>query len=435
MKRTNSSNKQLYAQALLIAGILVVIPFHAFLTVWLASIFGHYTLLRLWKEFLLLALVGSALIVLARDGNARRQFFKSRLVQLMSVYLFMVLVWGLVSYKLHDVTAKALAYGWIVDARFPLFFLAVWVIAGKTSLLKTRWPAIVVWPALIVSIFGLLQYFVLPYDILKHVGYNNQTILPYQTINDNINHIRIMSTLRGANPLGAYLIVVLSLAFAQWRGEKKKRYVILGVSGVLALLLTFSRSALLGLLVSAALLVWLGLKSERTRRIVSLSFASLIVIVLATVGILRNNTSVQDALFHTDDKSTISVSSNQGHESGLKSGVHDVLHQPLGRGPGTAGPASVYNNNKVRIAENYFVQIGQEFGWLGLVLFLAINYLVARELWYRRDQPLALGLFTAFIGLQIVNLLSHAWADDTLAYFWWGLAGVAIAEKPKLKKT
>jgi hypothetical protein len=24
-------------------------------------------------------------------------------------------------------------------------------------------------------------------------------------------------------------------------------------------------------------------------------------------------------------------------------------------------------------------------------------------------------------------MLSHSWADDTLAYLWWGLAGVAMA--------
>jgi hypothetical protein len=30
--------------------------------------------------------------------------------------------------------------------------------------------------------------------------------------------------------------------------------------------------------------------------------------------------------------------------------------------------------------------------------------------------------------LTVVNLLSHAWADDTLTYVWWGLAGIAMAQ-------
>jgi hypothetical protein len=30
-------------------------------------------------------------------------------------------------------------------------------------------------------------------------------------------------------------------------------------------------------------------------------------------------------------------------------------------------------------------------------------------------------------------MLSHAWADDTLAYVWWGLAGIAmVTVEPKL---
>jgi hypothetical protein len=40
---------------------------------------------------------------------------------------------------------------------------------------------------------------------------------------------------------------------------------------------------------------------------------------------------------------------------------------------------------------------------------------------------LALVLFASFIGISFVNLLSHAWTDDTIAYIWWGLAGAAMA--------
>jgi hypothetical protein len=48
-------------------------------------------------------------------------------------------------------------------------------------------------------------------------------------------------------------------------------------------------------------------------------------------------------------------------------------------------------------------------------------------LWYRRSEILARFLLASLAGITFVNLLSHAWADDTLAYLWWGLAGLAIA--------
>jgi len=145
--------------------------------------------------------------------------------------------------------------------------------------------------------------------------------------------------------------------------------------------------------------------------------------------LLRNNIGVENALLHTQQHSRIASTSNAAHASALRAGVRDVLHQPFGDGPGTAGPASVYNGSHgARIAENYFIQIAQEAGWLGLALLLAIFWLVARQLYeQRRSSPLALALLTSFLGLFVVALLSHNWTDDTLAFIWWGFAGIALA--------
>ena len=92
-----------------------------------------------------------------------------------------------------------------------------------------------------------------------------------------------------------------------------------------------------------------------------------------------------------------------------------LVFQPLGRGPGTAGPASVYNQGKVRLAEDFYVQIGQETGVIGLVLFAAISTVVLLRLYRGRSRALLLVLFVSGAGLVIVNLLSHSWSDDTLA--------------------
>jgi hypothetical protein len=40
---------------------------------------------------------------------------------------------------------------------------------------------------------------------------------------------------------------------------------------------------------------------------------------------------------------------------------------------------------------------------------------------------LARVLLASLAGIIFVNLLSHAWTDDTLAYLWWGLTGIALA--------
>jgi O-antigen ligase len=158
--------------------------------------------------------------------------------------------------------------------------------------------------------------------------------------------------------------------------------------------------------------------------------------VVAGVGLvaLRNNDFVQNTFFHTDETSVASSSSNSDHWSACYGALKQVVREPLGRGPGSAGPASFHNGDQPpRIAENYYLQIGQEYGWLGLGLFVALSILVARELYARRREPLALALFAAFIGLTIANLLLHAWADDTLAYMFWGFTGLALARSGKQK--
>jgi len=411
-----------------IAVILALLPFHAFLTVWLSSILGHYTLLRLWKEIVLLILICLAGYLLWRDKPLRERMLASKLNRLITAYLVMLAAWGIVAYFTHHVTLKALGYGLIVDGRFLAFFLAVSVFAGYGTRLRDNWPKLIFWPAAVVVLFGLLQFTILPFDFMRHFGYDATTIYPYETINHNIHYIRIMSTLRGANPLGAYLVVIVSLGGAVWLKRKPRGALVGGILATLTLGLTFSRSAWIGLILAAGMLVWASLRTRRSRRMAVLATTGIIVAAALAGLLLRGNSAFQNAIYHTDDKSMIATSSNEGHATALRAGLRDVVRQPLGLGTGTAGPASVYNDGKVRIAENYFVQIAQEVGWLGIILFVAIQLYVARELWRKRGDALALGLIAALVGVTFVNLLSHAWADDTLAYVFWGLAATALAQ-------
>jgi O-antigen ligase len=238
-----------------------------------------------------------------------------------------------------------------------------------------------------------------------------------------------MSTLRGANPLGAYLILPLSAVTAAFIRQKRQRWNIgiLGAGLWLALIFSFSRSAWIGALLAAAVVVWLGLRSNRAQKIIAWCLGGLLLIAVLLGIALRNNLSFENFIFHTDKVSKISVSSNQGHSAAFKAAARDIVHHPLGSGVGTAGPQSVYNHKPARIAENYFLQIGQEAGLAGLLLFVAIVIMLGKTLFERKLEPLALILFASLIGLSFVNLLSHAWADDTLAYLWWGLAGIALS--------
>ncbi|MGH7157092.1 MAG: O-antigen ligase family protein [Candidatus Saccharimonadales bacterium] len=411
--------------------ILLLVPFHAFLTVWISSAIGHYTLLRLWKEFLLALLILGAIYLLITDKLLRRRVFSLNVARLIVVYTILLVICAMVALAKHWVTRKAMWYGLLVDLRYLVFFVTVLIIAAKSDWLRQSWLKLLLGPAILVAAFAVLQYLVLPYDFLKHFGYGPATIPPYETINHNVQHIRVASTTRGANPLGAYLLVPISALAVLLIKEKSRRRdkTILGLGLLLALGFSFSRSAWIGAILAIIIAVWLSLRSARIKRLAWQAAVVVVVIAGIATATLHNNHTFQDVFLHTDSASTAAESSNQGHSAAFKSAAKDIIHQPLGGGVGSAGPQSVYNNRPGRIAENYFLQIGQETGVLGMILFIAICVNVGLMLYQRRADPLALALLASLIGLSLVNFLSHAWEDDTLAYVWWGLAGLALAPR------
>jgi hypothetical protein len=414
--------------------ILLLMPFHALITIWGASIVGHYTALRLWKEVLLLFCVIGTLFLVLTDHKIRSHTLTRRLVWLILIYAVGTFSLGLIAYYRHDVSAKALGYGLIVNLRFLVFFLVTWAATLRMARLRVHWQWVALWPATIVIVIGLLQAFVLPKAFLSHFGYGADTIPPYETINHNEHFVRILSTLRGANPLGAYLLIPISLlTIICLKMKRVWPYGILLGAAFVALFFSFSRSAWIGAVLSVGTVLLLSLRSRRAQQLALAGGAGLLVALALLVLVFQHNTRFQNFALHTQTHSTVKRSSNDDHAAALKQGVKDVWHQPLGRGPGTAGPASFYNQKgPTRIAENYFVQLAQEVGVLGLGLFILINAGVGYLLWTRRAHPLALSLFASLVGLTFVNLLWHAWTDDTIAYVWWGLAGIAMS--PGLNK-
>lgn len=416
----------------LIAGILVLLAFHAFLTVWLSSKIGHYTELRLWKEALLLACTLPVAWIVLRNPAIFTQVRKNRMMQLIAAYVALQIMTGIIAYVQGDVGTKALGYAWISNTRFLLFFLLCAFVANRSDWLRMHWRTILLVPSIIVILFGLAQFFVLPGDFLKHVGYGPETI-PVQSLIDNKeDYLRIQSTQRGANPFGAYLVIVLTALTVLIATRNHIRFwrVVLLVLGSGALLLTFSRSAWLGMMVAGTVGVLLCAKTKKQKRVVYMVLAGLIVAAGVGLFTLRSTATFQNAVFHTDDASLSSESSNAAHASAKMDALKEVITAPLGDGPGTAGPASVYNSEQpARVAENYFLQIGQEVGWLGVVLFILILFGLARGWWRERDATLNRVMLATLFGLIVVNMLWHGWADDTVAYVWWGLAGIAYGSQ------
>lgn len=411
--------------------IIALVPFTTFLTVWAGSNFHHLDLFRIWKEILLALITPVVAWIIFNDYSLRKWFLESKIVRLFGLFVLLNIAmsaWALANNK---VNASATIYGLIVNLRFFLFFIVCSVLAAKTGFLHKHWKKIIVIPALMVIVFGIIQSIFLPNDFLRHFGYGPGTVTSFQTVNSNPDLPRLQSTLRGPNPLGAYLVLILPMIFFIARENVlMRRGALLG--GAFVLFYTYSRSAWLGMFLCVVSILFLTNKLRIERK----HFSALLLAALVGIALIsqlsRSNQDLQDTILHTSSSATTS-SSNEVRASAISSALKDIEKHPLGGGPGTAGPASFRNSgHEPKIAENYFLQIGQEVGVVGMMALVAIMMIAGYQLWQRRDDQLAKVLLATFVGITFINLVSHAWADDTLAYIWWGLAGIVLA--PTLAK-
>ncbi|MEX1995233.1 MAG: O-antigen ligase family protein [Candidatus Saccharimonadales bacterium] len=411
----------------MVAAILALLPFHAFFTTWAGSNTGHLDLWRVWKEAAIVLIAGPTLWLAWRQPSLRQWLKTSWLVRLYLIYILVYLSRGAWALAAGRVNSEAFTYSLLINLRFVGFFIVCYLLAALTPALYRNWRKILLLPAVVVVTFGLAQKLILPLDFLKHFGYGADTIPAYQTVDNRLDYQRIQSTLRGANPLGAYMALVIPTVVATLRKKRSLLAVAVLAAGT-TLFLSQSRSAWIGAGLALAVVTYMSLGTSGARRKAAIALIAVSLLITGMVYTIRNNDSFDDFILHTSEQSTSPKTSNEVRIKSLKNGVSDIVNQPLGGGPGTAGPASVRNSEaKPRISENYFLQTGQEVGIAGLLLFLALNAGVIRQLWQRKHTDLVRVLLASWVGITFINLVSHAWADDTVSLLWWGLAGIALA--------
>ena len=413
--------------------LMVLLPFHAFISTWGGTTIGPLGVWKSWKDVLLSGLVLLVILQAFLDPVMFKNFWSSWITKLIVAYG----VWHVLIAILVGNQRDALVFGLTINLRIVSMFLIGGVFAYYVKPNREFLTKLILLPASVVVGFGLLQIFLLPYDFLTHFGYKaGVTIAPFNTIDQQIDQLRIMSTLRGPNPLGAYLILPMLVAVSSLQnavGRKSKLLIAfcLLLPAIIVLYGSHSRSAWLGFVISAG--VYLMVKLSTKWRLILVS-AGLVGLVVGSLGLyqLRDTSFVQNVILHDNPEVGPEQTSNSDHTLAIKNALTDIKEELItGCAPGCAGPASFYDPDGTKLAENYYLQVAQEVGVIGLGLFIAINVLVAWELYKKRQDHLALVLLASFVGLSTANLLLHVWADDTLAYVWWGLAGAVLVKSYK----
>ena len=416
---------------------LVVVIFggivlHAPLSVGLGVLLPDYALIiKSWKELLMVLLIPVALIVVTRRklwGVLARDWLFHGIIAFALIHVVTVIM----LYQGAAPTAAGLA----IDLRYTLFFALVYVLVKARPEYKKPLLVTAGIGAAVVILFGALQLF-LPPDILKYIGYSKETIAPYLTVDQNENFVRINSTLRGPNPLGAYVIMAMAamasilLVHKLWIKKTWRAWVFLfmGVASVAVLYSSHSRSAWLGAVAALGVVVATVAWKAWPRKVwIALGVAGLILV--GGLVALRDVPFVSTVLLHEDPNEGGAVNSNDGHLSSLIEGSEKLIEQPLGAGVGSTGSASILTDQTL-IIENQYLFIAHEVGWVGLALFVMIFGIIMWRLWQRRTDWLALTVFASGVGLALVGVLLPVWVDDTVSIVWWGLAAMALIKEER----
>ncbi len=417
MKAQTTQIEKLIEWGLLL--IVAVMPFHAFLSVWLGSLFGHEAIIQAWKEALLLVLAALAAILVWREP--------ARLHRLQQPWVIGVAAFAGLALLVTVVTHPPLtlaAFGLKTDLEFLLAAVLAAFVAGKPFV--GQLVRVVLIGAAVVTGFDLLQIFMLPPDFLTHFGYGPSTILPYQHITQGTSALRFPATLGGPNQLGTYLILPLCLTTALFMRHRAWWQPVLFAACLISLVWTFSRSAWLGAALAVALTALASLPARARRPVTLAAGGVLACLLLALPFALTHGGPLQYYILHSSvaahDQSNLSDSQ---HSQSLHNGAAAVLANPLGHGLGTAGPAT-FHAATPNIIENYYLQVGYETGALGalIFIFICVALILALRLAYPTVTT-ALPAAAAIVGVGFVALVLPSWADSTTALVTWTVAGAA----------
>jgi len=416
-----------------VIALLAYMPFHIFLSQWLSLATGGLDAWKLGKDAALAVLAMFSICLVWQQRKGMRQFH-------------ILLVGGVLYAALHGVlwlTHPALfrdsvLLGIIYNNRL-FAYVVLGMAAGLLMAVKDRTKVfsivtrVILIVSTIVAVLGVVQYF-LPKDILTHVGYSlDRGVRPNFFIDDNPAFPRIMSTLRDPNSLGAYLLFPIALLSARimhmyaYTMRRKLLLVALVIVHIVALYLTFSRSAWLGVIIVWIAIAWWRFSSQFVR-ILKRWWPALIVGVIITGGALfvtRHDASVGGILTHSTSAQAGPYGSNEYHLLYIKHGVERIWHNPLGHGPGTAGLASIHNPGGGMLTENYYVQIGYELGVLGLVMLIGMQVWLYIHIARCRNEW-TIVLLATFWAYVATNMLLHTWSNEAVAAQWWLVAGLVL---------
>lgn len=463
--------------------LLALLPLHAFLVTVGTRVLmgpGHAPLaaLAIWKEVLLGVILVFAFVEWMKDlrKNNKWQITNGK-VDAIDMLIGGLFVLSLIVTAMTHANWGLYALGFKYDLLPLLAFVALRRVSWSDVFFARVFQSIF-FVFLMIAVWGIASAF-LPMSVFTFLGYSDLHSLyqpgaplpPFHQI-EAIGIRRIQSTFAGPNQLGMWLLLPLGIAAVQLCRERTfaRLPALSWVEGLvcslmsIVLLLTFSRAAWIAAFVIVAIAAYRLLPRRRFSRLAASTI---------TIGIIAGAvalTVLPDVFLR--------ATSTRAHIERPLQALSMMIDHPLGQGLGSAGPASnrvsdacIYLEEGADAAwavgrddlcvfvgatqaqplgrecrcaflpENWYLQIGVELGWLGMILYVSLIGCVLISLWRKWQITSAFAkasadkngkwqsgaLFLVVLGVSIAALVLHAWEDSAVAYSLWVLGAAALS--------
>jgi O-antigen ligase len=400
-----------------IVAILLLMPFHAFFSIFFGYLGANQALVQSWKEILILLL--TLIWILFQIYRQKLAFKVDPANILFIIIVFLSLLVTIVFRTNPEVVLLGIKTNLVAIA---IYFIAQ-IPSPAKSFLKSNILWIVLIPGLLVSFLAIAQALIIPPDLLSKLGYNPETINPRQIIDGSIDFYRSFSTLGGPNQLGAYLLVPLGFAISYGIRSKNLWVGLSSLPILAAIFLSFSRSAWIGAIIVVFLAILLSVDKKKKIIFAVASAIFLIIAAFTIFNLSTKNQYVENVLLHGRYFENRIEGSDKYRLNAVTSAVEEISKSPLGHGLGTAGPASLKSSQPV-VPENWFLQIAYEIGIFGLILYVMAFSFLLGDFIRNRHKPIAASLFAITAGLLAASMFLHVWADSTLVLIMFTLYGV-----------
>ena len=327
-----------------------------------------------------------------------RAFLKEQpkpLVWLMAAFF----VAGLVSVAISPAKMRAAGLFLVFFVEpMPTYFMAAYILREREA--KLHFAKVMVWVAMLLSVYGIMQYF-------TRIG------LPVEWWGNANEPRRALSVFEYPNALGLYLGSILAFLLPIIFTLKSKKYYLFYVLGVIGLLLSLSRGGWLALV--AACVVYAVIAAEKNVRLYILGCVLTVLVVVAAVPNLRYRV----ILPFVGEKSTVSRYSLWDTADKM------ISSSPvLGKGLfGFKTDFDSYNTDpnlaSLDFPHNIFLNFWVETGLLGLLSFVGISTYLAWDAIKNRREVWKIGLLLFLVAIYVHGMVDVPYLKNDLALLFW----------------